>query len=211
MDSLHGQIIKFVLGVALVLAVIGGILKTWFVDVVVVGHNAMAPTMFMGDTVLVWRGASMETGDIVVCRHPQEQTRFVMGRIIAGNGGQVRIERNQLYINNRRPDVDAHGEIMWPDRETGRTVRMGWGWELLGSDRHLFFRRNDRPFTLRAMTGIQGVYLLSDNRSYTGEDSRAFGVVQSGSCIGQVFMRIEQGAGNSVPDPVPYGRFAILD
>jgi hypothetical protein len=36
-----------------------------------------------------------------------------------------------------------------------------------------------------------GVYLLSDNRSFYGADSRSFGEISPSTCLGQVFFRLQ--------------------
>ena len=46
---------------------IAGVLKLFFVDVIHVPHNGMAPTLVYGDLVLVWRNAKVDMADVVVC------------------------------------------------------------------------------------------------------------------------------------------------
>ena len=57
---------KLFLWLAVPAAIAAGILRVFFVDVVTVGHNGMAPTLLLGDQVLVWRDAQVNHGDIVV-------------------------------------------------------------------------------------------------------------------------------------------------
>ncbi|MCZ7679215.1 MAG: hypothetical protein M5U28_10860 [Sandaracinaceae bacterium] len=50
-----------------------------------------------------------------------------------------------------------------------------------------------------------GLYILNDNRTYVGEDSRTFGEVTPSTCVGRVFMRL-----TAAPSPAEIGN-APLD
>lgn len=196
------------------LAVIVGIaiavLRTWFVDVVTVAHNGMAPTMILGDRVLVWRDAQISRNDIVLCRHPRDATRWVIGRVAVEPGGSIEVQRASLMLDGRRVSVDIRGSFPFTDAETGRTQRMRWGIEEFSDyQEHLFFQPEDRALHLRPMANVSGLYLLGDNRGHVGEDSRAFGVVQPESCRGVVFMRLT--AAEGLPDEIGHGPLDILD
>jgi len=182
---------KFLGVVALIAVVAGAILYFFFVRVVTVGHNAMAPTVIMGDQILVWRTQDFELGEMVLCPHPSEDGRFVLGRIVGRPGQTVSIQRGNLYINNTAPDADIHPPIQFADMETGRNRSMTWGIEDILSHEHYFFREENRRLPeMRGHRVSGGVYLMSDNRSYNGEDSRTFGEVAEITCIGKVFMRL---------------------
>lgn len=199
---------KFLGGVALFLLIVGGILYAFFVRVVDVGHNAMAPTTVLGDQVLVWRNADLELGDIALCPHPNETGRYVMGRIVGLPGHRVSMDRGMLYINGETPDRDLHPPITFVDLETGRQETMVWGRQKLLDHDHLFFYRQRQTPHMRERRVTGGVYLLSDNWTYQGEDSRTFGEVSRLSCIGQVFMRLT--AGES-PEEIGNGPLDILE
>ncbi len=182
---------KFLGVVAILLLIVGAILYFFFVRVVTVGHNAMAPTVIMGDQVLVWRGQSFELGEMVLCPHPSEAGRYVIGRIVGRPGQTVSIERGNLRINGVTPDADIHTPIQFADMETGRNRTMLWGVEDILDREHYFFREQGRrPVEMRPHRVRGGVFLMSDNRSYRGEDSRTFGEVSEINCIGRVFMRL---------------------
>jgi len=182
---------KFLGVVAILCAIVGAILYFFFVRVVTVGHNAMAPTVMMGDQVLVWRGQSFELGEMVLCPHPSEDGRYVLGRIVGRPGQTVSIERGELLINGRSPDKDIHTPIQFADMETGRNRTMTWGVEDILDHEHYFFVEENRQLPrMRPHRVRGGVYLMSDNRSHRGEDSRTFGEVSEIGCIGSVFMRL---------------------
>lgn len=182
---------KFLGVVAVILLVAGLILYFFFVRVVTIGHNAMAPTLMMGDQVLVWRTQSFELGDMVLCPHPSEQGRYVIGRIVGRPGTVVAMGRGNLSINGQTPDMDIHSPIRWLDSETGRIRTMFWGVEDILDHDHYFFREDRRRAPDMRPHRVQGgAFLLSDNRTYVGEDSRDFGEVMEIGCIGKVFLRL---------------------
>jgi signal peptidase I len=200
---------KFLAFVAVVLCIIGAVLKTWFVAIVEIGHNGMAPTLVAGDTVVLWRDASIEHGDIVLCHHPTDTTRWVLGRVVGRNGTQLSVVRGQLTVEGRVPPTDLREEVDFLDRGDGERVRMRFGVEHLGNDEHFVFARTDRPMRMRPTGDYDGLYLLGDNRTYTGEDSRTFGPIAESTCVGQIFMRIW--ASPESPAEVGNGDFDIID
>lgn len=200
---------KLLLWLAVPAAIAVGILRVFFVDVVTVGHNGMAPTLLLGDQVLVWRDAEIQHGDIVVCRHPGEAGRFVMGRVFAMPGMSLGMERDYVVVNGRAPERDFRDEVRFedPSRENQQnTYRLVI--EQLGNDFYWSFDDEDRPLRIRPIAALSGLYLLGDHRAYPGEDSRAFGVVQASACIGQVFLRLAPGP--YAVEGVPHGWLDML-
>ncbi len=203
-DFLKGAL-KF-LGVLLVIAlVVGGVLYAFFVKVVEVGHNAMAPTMILGDRVLVWNTQDLGLGEVALCPHPQQPGRYVMGRVVGRPGQVLSMERGVLRINGDAPDTDIRGVVGFADAESGRTVRMHLAFEdILDHEHTIFWREGSQPQMRREHRVSSGLYLLSDNRTYTGEDSRTFGEVQPSTCVGRVFMRL-----TAAPSPAEVGNAAL--
>lgn len=199
---------KFLGGLAVILGVAIAILYFFFVRVVEVGHNAMAPTIMLGDRVVVWRTTDFELGEVVLCAHPEIPGRFVLGRFVGRPGQTIRIERGQLYINGESPDVDLHPPMQFDDAETGRRWEVVWGVEnILDHEHYMMYRERSAPRYREREVG-PGLFVLSDNRSYRGEDSRDFGVVVQPQCIGRVFMRLT--AGDS-PEEISNGALDLLD
>jgi len=193
---------KIVLWVGGFLLIVGGVLRFFFVDEVVVGHNGMAPTMITGEKVLLWRGGTPDMGDIVVCRHPGQPQIFVMGRVIALGGMTVTAPRGQLTIsatatgNNRpdstTPDRDIMSHPLFLFVNDGATTEMTYGIEKLGNTDHYFFEPSHFTFRLRDhVVPDDKIYLLGDNRGYIGQDSRYFGDVDPQTCKGKIFMRMQ--------------------
>lgn len=199
---------KFLGGVVVFLAIVVAVLYFFFVRVVVVGHNAMAPTILLGDRVVVWRTTDFDLGEVLLCPHPEIPGRFVIGRFVGRPGYNIRIDEGILYINGETPDADHHAPIEFFDRETGRTESMVWGTESILDHDHTFFYRERRKPRYREREVGRGLFILSDNRSYTGEDSRDFGVVSQPACIGRVFMRLTPAES---PPEIPHGYFDYLE
>jgi signal peptidase I len=207
-DSLGTQILKFVAIIAVILLIVGGILKWLYVDVVTVGNDSMAPTFFGGDTVLVWRTTEFDHGDVMLCRHPRNAGAWIMGRMVGRPGMRIAIEREQLTVNGQRVNRDFQGEFQFEDQNNHAQVRYVWGREELGEVDHLFMERPERNITMRPIDGASGYFLLNDNRTWVG-DSRTFGPVQEASCTGVVFMR--WAPGGRAPASLGQGHLDILD
>jgi len=182
------------------LLIVGGVMRFFFIDEVVVGHNGMAPTMLTGEKVLLWRGSDIKMGDIVVCRHPGQPQIFVMGRVIALGGMTVSSPRGQLTISgsapgtarvdSSTPDRDILGHPRFHDVDNGVTTEMTYGIEKLGNTDFTFFEPRRFTFRLREHeVADDKIFLLGDNRGYLGQDSRAFGDVDPDTCKGNLFMR----------------------
>ncbi|MCX7808782.1 MAG: signal peptidase I, partial [Deltaproteobacteria bacterium] len=168
-DSLRAQLFKFVLMLGGIFALVGAILRFFFIDVVIVSNDAMAPTIFAGDTVLAWRSSEFKHGSIVLCRHPQNQERFVIGRIVGKPGMQLSMQNEQLMINNERIPRDFQGHFEHEDQQSGNArVRYVYGIERLGENEHLIMERPERNISMRPVTRLSGLYLLSDNRTWNG-------------------------------------------
>lgn len=204
--------LKLVFAVAVVAGVAIAVLRAFFVDVVTVAHNGMAPTMLLGDRVLVWRDAHLDRNDIALCRNPQHPERWVLGRIAAMPGQSLHVERGQLWIGRTRTTRDLQGSGRFTDSETGRTYPVEWGIEDFADyEEHRFFDRTDREFVMRDQMNVGGLFLLSDNRAHIGEDSRTFGVVQPQTCRGTVFMRLAASERGGMPEGIPHGMLDLLD
>lgn len=181
--------LKLLAVLAGVLLIAAAVLRIFFVDLAVVGHNAMAPTLIAGDEILVWRGEP-GFGDVTICEHPGERGRFVIGRVVGKPNMEIDTARGQLRLDGRIVDRDILPEVRFTDGVNGRTDTMQHALEKTGNDEHYTFTKRGYNFLLRRHRVTRGLYLLSDNRSYPGEDSRVFGEVDPGTCLGDVFMRL---------------------
>lgn len=208
-DSLRGQLFKLVGVVALIVVIVGAILRYTYVDVVTVSNDAMAPTIFGGDTVLVWRTTEFDHGDVVLCRHPRQQGDWLLGRVLGRPGMSLRIDRGQFEINRQRVDRDFQGEFRFEDQQNHNVATYSHGVENLGEVHHLFMQRTDRNLTMRPVNDVNGLFLVTDNRTWIGGDSRTLGAVPEASCTGVVFMRWSPGG--RAPEELDQGHLDLLD
>lgn len=179
-------------GLLVILAgIAAGVLFGFFVTFVDVGHNAMAPTMTLGDRVLVWKTDQLGLGEVALCEHPREAGTYVMGRIVGKPGQVVAFDRGRLTINGDAPHVDVQELVDFHDAELGRTVRVRKMVEdILDHDHGVFVREGSEPRMRRPHEVQRGFFLMNDNRTHAGEDSRTFGEVDPSRCLGRVFMRV---------------------
>lgn len=207
---------KIALKVALWVAAIGlivfGVLRVFFMDIVVMGHDGMAPTLLAGEEVLMWRGADdAETGDILVCHHPTDNGQMVMGRVIGKSGMNIHADRGQLSVSGTRPQRNIlNEEIRFFDNDLNRNVNLVLSEDTFGNTTHMAFWPEGQ-FRLRdSVVGANHYYLLGDNRSQHANDSRTFGHVAMSRCIGRLFMRLKP-VDNDRGATVDRGWFDLLD
>lgn len=192
MQSRLGKVIKFLFGVLVFLAIVFAVFRLFFVDFAVVGHNGMAPTMEAGDTIMVWRTTTFDIGDVAMCLNPQNPRDYVMGRVIAKQGMVVGVQRGQLVVEGTTPDIDWGPVETFTDTLTNETAPMNRGVEKLLNVYHGIYRKQRGGFRVPDVTvGPGRIYLLGDNRTHVGQDSRYFGQVIPATCRGIVFMRLK--------------------
>ncbi|MFK7991089.1 MAG: signal peptidase I [Sandaracinaceae bacterium] len=210
MREFYRGLAKFVGVVVVIGAIAVAVLYAFFVRVVEVGHNAMAPTVMAGDTIVVWKTQSFELGDAVLCRYPGQSGRYALARIVARAGQQLVIDGSgHITINGDSPDRDLHSELAWDDTTTGRRTPVNWAdEEILGHNYRYFWRPNLVRGSRSPRRVERGYFLLNDNRLAAGEDSRAFGPVMAADCIGTLLMRLEAGPS---PEEIGNARFDLLE
>jgi signal peptidase I len=187
-----GRVLSALFRLASLLTVIALFFKLLFVDIVVVPHNGMAPTLLSGERVLIWRNASADMGDVMVCQHPAQASASVLGRVIAFAGHTVSADYlGNLLVDDDRASVEWDDTVRFYDatREKLFTMRRG-SIDYNRQNRHAFMIEQGQTFQLRTYQVNRGVYLLGDNRSDPSDDSREFGEVDPTTCRGQVFMRL---------------------
>lgn len=178
---------------------------------VTVPSNAMAPTLTYGDEVLVWKGAQADRTDVMVCDEPDEPGKRVFGRVAAFAGERISVDHNgSLYINNHRTASGGDGVVDFIDDPNNEH-------HLLNRGHVEYFARYDHPFLIAPGRRLElatyavpeGLYLLGENWSLNGYDSRAFGAVDAESCLGQVVLRWKPGPPTG--DDLGHGRLDIIE
>ncbi len=171
--------------------VVAGVMRIFFLDLVVVGHNGMAPTLLAGEEVLMWRGTEAEMGEIVICQNPQTPGQMVMGRVVAREGMTIKDERGDLWVSGTIPTLDWEGGTKtFFDLDVNQEIVVKFGTEELGNTNHEFFIQERYTFRVRETEVPSGhIYILGDHRSRPDHDSRTFGTVVQNDCVGSLFMR----------------------
>ena len=205
------DLLQTLLKLATFAALVAGVLRIFFVDVVEMPHNGMAPTLIYGDRVLVWRRAKPDLGDIVLCEHPDKPEASVIGRALAFVGHTVSTDdRGQVFVDDSRASVEAVDTVQFYDvlREKMFTMKRA-SIDYRGKHRHEFFIEQGEQFRLQTFGVEHGMYLLGDNRSDTYNDSREFGEVDPARCRGEIFMRLTP-ARRTEPDDINHGYFDFV-
>jgi signal peptidase I len=202
--------LRLLLKLAAWLATAVAVLNFWFVDIVLVPHNGMAPTLIYGDRALVWRNAHVDVGDVVVCQHPANPAASVLARAVAFAGHTVSSdEQGNLLVDSDRDPIEGLPDQRFYDVTRDKLFTMRAGEVSSGRHHHhRFFLEAGTMLQLRPYTIRRGVYLLGDNRSDTIDDSREFGEIDPAHCRGQVFMRVTLGPPRY--DDVHHGYFDLI-
>lgn len=191
------QTAKAALNLVALLVIAAVAAKYFLVDVVEVPDNGMAPTLVLGEQVLVWRHATADLADVMVCKHPVEPDQIVIGRAIAFAGSRIHTDHNgQLFVNGDQTGTQNGRTVRFYDvvRKRERTMTAS-EIDYFGQRTHEFFVEEGDRFSLRRPYTVEsGMFLLGDNRSEDTYDSREFGEFQPADCTGQVFMRLRPAA-----------------
>lgn len=191
MDSFVGGVLRLIVGLAVIAAIAAGVLHTFFVRIAVISDDNMAPTMLAGERIVLWRNAELAPSDIAVCKHPTRD-QYVIGRVIATAGMTISSDRTHIYlVNGLRPTIESKGTIDFIDQHSGHRLPMQWGTIIYAGHEHTWMTRPRDKTRIPTTTIRAGIYLLSDNRSFFGADSRAFGEIDPSTCLGQVFFRLQ--------------------
>jgi signal peptidase I len=196
--------LKFLLwtvGIFVALCLLGRALlfETWTVPDDPVLAASVAPTLGAGDLVLVLTVGESNFGDLVRCPDPDDNTRYVVGRVVGMPNDNVEVKGRSLFVNGTRYDAQEACQepvftVAHPD--SGAQVEMLCSRAELGGSWH--FRGTDKQFNAsnnaRHDNGPNNVYLLSDNRDLH-DDSRDFGAVPHASCHQRIFFRLWGGGG----------------
>lgn len=190
MLNLIRGLLKIALWLGAFALILAAAMKIFFVDILYVGHNGMAPTLVRGERVLVFRDAEPKFGRVMLCRLPASG-EHVIGRVIGTAGREIGSSRGRLTINGKTPPVDWKEKVEFFDEDTGRTESYHLGIEDIAVLSHPILEKEIGSFRIRSRAVAEGrVYLLGDNRSHLGQDSRSFGDIPAESCLGSIFLRL---------------------
>jgi signal peptidase I len=185
-------LLEGILKLASFAALLAFVLKMFFVDVFVMPHNGMAPTLIYGDRILVWRRAKPDMGDIVLCDHPSKPEASVIGRAVAFAGHTISVDpRGQLMVDDDAATIEGEGDVRFFDSTREKSFNMKLATiDYRRKHRHEFFVEQDHTFDMPSRTVEKGMFLLGDNRMDSWDDSREFGEVDPATCHGEIFLRL---------------------
>jgi signal peptidase I len=196
--------LKFLLwtvGIFVFLCLLGRVLlfETWTVPDDRVLAASVAPTLHAGDLVLVLTVGEADFGDLVRCPDPEDEKRYVVGRIVGMPNDQVELKGRAVYVNGTRYDAQEackeniftveHPDTGAPTEMVCSRAELGGSWHFRGTDKQ-YNASND----VKHSTGPTNVYLLSDDRDLH-DDSRDFGALPQASCNQRIFFRLWGGSG----------------
>lgn len=179
---------RWSLWLILVLGVVGGVFRYFFIDFHTVPgdttdpHNwSNSPNLEPGDLALVWRGGEPHIGDVVRCSDPTDASKWLVARVIGTGGDRVEYVDGQLRINNFR--VSTASCLRNPRKvldPTGADQDMGCYSEELGGSKHdLGYAPNGAIANAEWKVEAGKLFLMSDNRSAPfSHDSREPEVAQ---------------------------------
>lgn len=204
------SLLEAILKLASFAALVAFVLKMFFVDMFVMPHNGMAPTLVYGDRILVWRRAKPDMGDIMLCQHPGKPEASVIGRAVAFAGHTVSVDtRGQLMVDDDASTIERGGEVRFYDQTREKMFIMTLGSiNYKRKHRHDFFVEKDASFEITPLNVQRGIYLLGDNRADSWDDSRDFGEVDPATCHGEIFMRLTPAPQRG--DDIQHGYFDSL-
>jgi signal peptidase I len=154
---------------------------------------SIRPTLAGGDTVVLLTRGTPSFGDLVRCTDPEDETGFVVGRIMAEEGDHLEVMGRTVRVNRlsyNSVEACKEREVVFDHPETGHAttldcsrVELGGGWHFRASGKH--DKRND----VTKEVGAGRVFLLSDNRD-VHDDSRDFGALPLESCNRLILFRL---------------------
>ncbi|MBI2896441.1 MAG: signal peptidase I [Deltaproteobacteria bacterium] len=190
-----------------VVVAIGAAARAWLIDVEEVPNNEMAPTLLLGDRIVLLTPATVRRGDVVLCNHPQVPGRRVWGRVFGMPGDTVAIQRGVPIINGDRvgTEVPTPPSYVLNDALTSRTYRLGIREETMGSGSgatyHVSMHSSSARMEMAPRRVRSGYFLIADNRKTMAIDSRIFGEVNPVFCSGVAIVVLWPGAGQGPTAP----------
>ena len=127
--------------------------------------SSMDSSVSKGSKVLLFRFGKIETGDIVLARHPNDDGKFLLKRVAASSGNIVEIRDKALYVNNRKSDLNMHSKFL--------------------DERNLPLRFTDRDTMTAVKLEKDEYFLIGDNRDRS-YDSRDLGIFTKNMIKGKV-------------------------
>lgn len=155
------------LEITVVCTVIFGLIYFFLGQLLLVSGESMFPTLHNNEQLVADKASlkfnKLKRGEIVVFKHPDNQNRLLVKRVIAIAGDKLKIDNGDLYINGSYVPEPYLNE---PHQTKGGKI--------IGQNNEI---------TVPKSTYV----LMGDNRN-NSNDSRDFGYVWEGNIVGRAFM-----------------------
>ncbi|MEZ4288186.1 MAG: signal peptidase I [Polyangiales bacterium] len=183
-------LINALLWISAIVACVFIVGKLFFFEVATIEHNAMAPTLLPGDRILISKTGKPRPGRVTICEHPHDEG-YVIGRVIATGGQKVSSKDGRIYVDDSSIYDKTGYTTDFYNSDTDETDTVEIAREEIDRIGYDVFRRPNEKAHLSTVELEPGqAYLMSDNRTYNGQDSRGFGPVDVSTCIGTSFIRV---------------------
>jgi signal peptidase I len=192
-------VLKLIKGLAWVvlflvaLALIGRIL---IFEVATTHSYSMVPNLIAGDTFLVFTRGKLGPGELAMCKDPENPEMMIVLRILGVPGSTFEMKGNSLSLNgNLIAHPQAGPELLYEDNTGGENEEFLVRTATEKVSGHVFDvammnRAGDKDFDKIEVE--DGFFLVGDNRNRS-RDSRDFGEVPIGDCVGTPFLIIKPG------------------
>ncbi len=151
---------------------------------------SLAPTLGPGDVVLVWRGHSIDRGQLMRCPDPQAPGRFVVARAMGGPGDQLTIMNETVAIDGRRtasPRACEQPIYSVVDPRQNVDVDLTCSVEQYASVEFLVLQSRDHPEPAMTAPVARGTWFLVSDDRHVHVDSRDYGPIDPAPCQHIVF------------------------
>lgn len=205
------RLLTFLFWLLGIVAIIGVALRATVFDVWRIPDDrvldsSLRPTLAAGDLVLLYRGSAPAFANLVRCFDPEDQQRFVVGRVVGLGGDHVKVDGHRVMVNGKRYEetVGCDTPTTVPHPTSGSNVQASCERVQMGGSWHMRAFVTGVSRNADHQVGEGRIYLLSDNRSYH-DDSRDFGAVPDTTCGDRIVMRLWSSGGLFAPEGILTG------
>lgn len=193
------KFLKAVMWTAIVLVVIGGILRATVMKVWTLPDDlqlaaSIEPTLHNKDTVVLLTRGKRGFGELVRCKDPDDPSRYAVGRIVGVSGDHIEIKGRHLYVNGKVYDPAQScppGKYSYIHPNTEAEIELQCGVVEMGGGQH--WRGNEKrgipQTTQKFEVGYGMVFVLSDNIDFH-DDSRDYGTLEEAACTEKIIFRL---------------------